>query len=133
MLSLPDVSGLQIIQALLIFFDALQTYIVVATIYDDDKNLLAALKSGTQGYILRDQSKETMVSYPQDIIRGITLLSFSIVRKVVQYFNAKGVFLQEISLIHREERVLKSIAKVFSFGEKASMLARTTNMVKGYV
>ncbi len=52
-LGLPDGSGLDLIRAL----SRQQTpcYIVVATIYDDDRNLFTALKAGARGYILKDQ------------------------------------------------------------------------------
>ena len=60
-LGLPDGSGLQIIHSLRVSADSRSTYIVVATIYDDDKNLFAALKAGAQGYILKDQDKDKIV------------------------------------------------------------------------
>lgn len=132
-LGLPDGSGLQIIHALRTSSDTRPTYIVVATIYDDDKNLFAALKSGAQGYILKDQDKEKIVSYLQGIMRGITPLSSGVAKKIVEHFNAKGDSRQEVSLAPREEDVLKSIAKGFSVGETASILGLTTNTVKGYV
>jgi DNA-binding NarL/FixJ family response regulator len=132
-LGLPDGSGLQIIQALRTSTHVQPTYIVVATIYDDDKNLFAALKSGAQGYILKDHDKEKIVSYLQGVMRGITPLSSSVAKKIVEHFNAKGDSRQEISLAPREEDVLKSIAKGFSVGETASILGLTSNTVKGYV
>ena len=132
-LGLPDGSGLQIIHALRTSEDSKPTYIVVATIYDDDKNLFAALKTGAQGYILKDQDKEKIVSYLQGVIRGITPLSAGVAKKIVDHFNAKGDSRQEINLAPREEDVLRSIAKGFSVGETASILGLTTNTVKGYV
>ncbi len=132
-LGLPDGSGLQVIHALRNSSQPEPTYIVVATIYDDDKNLFAALKTGAQGYILKDQDKDKIVSYLQGIMRGITPLSSGVAKKIVDHFNAKGDSRQEINLAPREEDVLKSIAKGFSVGETASILGLTTNTVKGYV
>jgi DNA-binding NarL/FixJ family response regulator len=91
-LGLPDGSGLQIIHALRTSTHVQPTYIVVATIYDDDKNLFAALKSGAQGYILKDHDKEKIVSYLQGVMRGITPLSSRVAKKKLVWHPVKKMY-----------------------------------------
>lgn len=132
-LGLPDGSGLEVIHSIRSSARGKSTYIVVATIYDDDKNLFTALKTGAQGYILKDQDREKVVSYLQGIPRGETPLSNSMARKIVEHFNAKADGRNEVNLAPREEDVLKFIAKGFSVSDTANILGLTANTVKGYV
>jgi DNA-binding NarL/FixJ family response regulator len=51
-LNLPDGSGVDFIVELL--SKQADCYVVVATIYDDDKHLFDSLKAGALGYLLKD-------------------------------------------------------------------------------
>jgi DNA-binding NarL/FixJ family response regulator len=128
-LGLPDGSGVELITAL----RGSATYIVVATIYDDDKSLFTALKSGARGYILKDQDKARVVSYLKGIQLGEAPLSNAVARRLIQHFNAKGDAREMVPLAPREEDVLKLIAKGFSVSDTARILGLTNNTVKGYV
>lgn len=130
-LGLPDGSGIELIKAL----SALPypSYIVVATIYDDDKNLFAALKSGAKGYILKDQDRERIVSYLKGIQKNRPPLSAASSARLISHFNSKGDALERSSLTPRETEVVCLIGKGYSVEDTAAMLKLSPDTIKGYI
>lgn len=130
-LGLPDGSGLDVIQAL--HSEQSDCYVVVATIYDDDRNLFTALKAGARGYILKDQDRERIVSYLQGIRKDQPPLSPASSQRLINHFNNKGDARREVKLTPREEEVLCLIAKGCSVDQSADLLNLSADTVKGYV
>lgn len=130
-LGLPDGSGLDLIKHLKATNPS--CHIVVATIYDDDKNLFTALRLGAKGYILKDQDKEKIVGYLQGIKRNEPALSAASSQRLIDHFNSKGSELAESRLTPRETEVTCLIAKGYSVEESSRMLGLSADTVKGYV
>lgn len=130
-LGLPDGSGMDVIRNLQ--SRPSPCYVVVATIYDDDKNLFAALKLGAKGYILKDQDRERIVSYLQGIKKNQPAISAAASQRLIDHFNNKGEALQSAALTPRETDVLCLIGKGFSVEDAAAMLSLAPDTVKGYV
>ncbi|MDX1490358.1 MAG: response regulator transcription factor [Pseudohongiellaceae bacterium] len=130
-LGLPDGSGIDLIKEL--GRGTQSCYVVVATIYDDDKNLFTALKSGAKGYILKDQDRERIVSYLQGIRKNKPALSAASSQRLIDHFNNQGEALNAVKLTPREEDVVCLIGKGYSVEEAASMLKLAPDTVKGYV
>lgn len=130
-LGLPDGSGMEVIRAL--HSAQAQCHVVVATIYDDDRNLFAALKSGAKGYILKDQDRGRIVSYLQGIKKDQPALSAASSQRLINHFNNKADALAQAKLTPREVEVLCMIGKGFSVEDAASMLHLSADTVKGYV
>ena len=132
-LGLPDGSGIQVISSLKQSTKNKHTYIVVATIYEDDKHLFTALKAGAKGYILKDQDRDKIVAYLLGIADGQAPVSDKVTQNIIRHFNAKGEAAESVNLAPREQDVLKLIAKGFSVADSANILGLTVNTVKGYV
>lgn len=130
-LGLPDGSGMEVIRAL--HLSQPQCYAVVATIYDDDHNLFAALKAGAKGYILKDQDRGRIVSYLLGIKKNQPALSAASSQRLINHFNNKATALSEAKLTQREVDVLVLIGKGYSVEESAGMLQLSADTVKGYV
>ena len=130
-LGLPDGSGLDLIKTLRATHPG--CHIVVATIYDDDKNLFTALRSGAQGYILKDQDKEKIVGYLQGIKKNEPAISAASSQRLIDHFNNKGSELAGSRLTPREIEVTCLIAKGYSVEESARILELSADTVKGYV
>lgn len=130
-LGLPDGSGMDVIRAL--NRQEHTCYVVVATIYDDDKNLFAALKAGARGYVLKDQDRDRIVGYLKGIKKNQPPISSASSQRLIDHFNNKGSALSEVSLTPREVDVLCLIGKGYSVELAASMLALSADTVKGYV
>lgn len=130
-LGLPDGSGLELIKVLCA--QNKDCYVIVATIYDDDANLLTALRSGARGYILKDQDLDKIVGYLQGIKAKQPALSAASSQRLIEHFNNKGTQLQQHQLTPRELDVTCLVAKGYSIDEAATMLALAPDTVKGYV
>ncbi|GJM14549.1 MAG: DNA-binding response regulator [Pseudohongiella sp.] len=130
-LGLPDGSGIDVIRALKNKDDS--CHIVVATIYDDDKNLFTALKSGAKGYILKDQDKDRIVGYLQGIKHNRPAISAASSARLIEHFNSRGDALEEANLTKREIDVICLIGKGYSVEESAGMLSLSPDTIKGYI
>jgi len=129
-LSLPDGSGTEIIQAITALSP--ETFIVVATIYDDDSHLFPALQAGARGYLLKEQSKDQISTLLKGIINDAPPLSPSISRRLLEHFNVPKSN-EEENLTAREKDVLILISKGIKLEDVANMLGITRNTTAGYV
>jgi len=129
-LSLPDGSGIEIIQAITALSP--ETFIVVATIYDDDSHLFPALQAGARGYLLKEQSKDQISVLLKGIINDAPPLSPSISRRLLEHFNVPKSN-EEENLTAREKDVLILISKGIKLEDVANMLGITRNTTAGYV
>lgn len=134
-LRLPDGDGLDFIKTLNLL--PRPCHIVVATIYDDDKNLFSALKSGAKGYILKDQDKDKIVGYLQGIKFDRPAISAASSKRLIDHFNVRGAELEsEVSkaqLTPRETEVTCLIAKGYSVDQTAALLKLSPDTIRGYV
>lgn len=81
-LNLPDGSGIDFIRELA--NTQSDCYTVVATIYDDDKHLFAALRAGAQGYLLKEERSSSLVEALRAIVKGQPPLSPAIARRILR-------------------------------------------------
>ena len=142
-INLPDGSGLDLIPQ--IISRNSETFIVVSTIYDDDKHVFRAMELGAHGYLLKEQKREKLVEALSGIPEGIPPLSPAIARRIMRHFQRasrhsehrasinEGAVIDEISLSPREKEVLTFIAKGYSRGEIGRLLGISDNTVAGYV
>lgn len=127
-LNLPDGSGIELIERLQ--RDAPDTYIVVATIYDDDDHLFPALRAGARGYILKEQRKEEISALLQGIVNGVPPLSPAISQRLISYFATQKVDNSPAAtLTEREHQVLTIIAAGCTLNEAAAQLGVSRNTV----
>jgi DNA-binding NarL/FixJ family response regulator len=129
-LSLPDGSGIEIIQA--ITATSPETFTVVATIFDDDNHLFPALQAGASGYLLKEQSKEQITELLRGIISDAPPLSPAISRRLLEHFNRPMISNDE-NLTSREKDVLILISKGIKLDDVATMLGITRNTTASYV
>ncbi|HKK56184.1 response regulator transcription factor [Marinobacter sp.] len=114
-ISLPDGSGTDLLRQ--VRASHANTYVVMATIYDDDEHLFAALKDGAQGFLLKDQPRERLVEQLRGISRGEPPLSPSIARRVLRHFRHVAPSLSctsQTGLTPREEEVLRLLANGYN-------------------
>lgn len=128
-LGLPDGSGLDLIRQ--IRERSVDTYIVVATIYDDDEHLVNALRQGANGYLLKDEHRDRLVEHLQGIPSSRAPISDRALNRIIGQINKPAEEL--IPLTSREEEVLQLVAKGYNVSESAEMLGLSANTVKSYL
>ena len=130
-MGLPDGSGLDLIP--LIRRSNPDALVIVATIYDDDQHLLAALRQGANGYLLKDDPPEELLGYLQSVVAGRPAVSSRSLNQMLDHLNEEGLRDAEVSLTQREEEVLRVIAKGYNVAETAELFDLSVNTVKGYL
>lgn len=132
-ISLPDGDGTTLLKQ--IRASCATTYAVMATIYDDDEHIFAALKDGAQGFVLKDQPRARLVEQIQGIVRGEPPLSPSIARRVLRHFRCVAPSLPgsaNTSLTAREKEVLRLLANGYNRCDIALALAISGNTVAAH-
>jgi DNA-binding NarL/FixJ family response regulator len=114
-ISLPDGDGTGLLRQ--IRASCADTFVVMATIYDDDEHLFAALREGAQGFLLKDQPKEYVVEKLKGIAQGEPPLSPRIARRVLRHFSciaSPSGDSGQVGLTAREEEVLRLLANGYN-------------------
>lgn len=130
---LPDGLGVDVIREIL--KHSPQTYCVIATIFDDDKRILEALKAGAKGYLLKEQSELKLIASLQGILRGDPPLSPVVARKLIRHFQIppepEKVGYETLST--REIEILTLVAKGLNRGEIAEKLLISSHTVSSHI
>jgi len=137
-LGLPDGSGIGFIRDLT--RRQPKALAVVATIHDDDANLLNAIAAGACGYLLKDQEASAIAAQLRRIDDGEPPLSPSIARRMMDHFakharpQPAGTPLpDEAALTPRELEVLALLGRGSRVAEAAKRLGLTDQTVATYV
>lgn len=135
-LGLPDGSGIGFIRDLTARLPSAKA--VVATIHDDDANLLNAIAAGACGYLLKDQEAGALAAQLRRIDDGEPPLSPSIARRMMDHFAkhaqpAQAAGAEEAALTPRELEVLALLGRGSRVAEAAKRLGLTEQTVATYV
>ena len=110
-LSMPDVDGLAALPSLK--EAAPNAEVVVLTSSEDEDNLLAAIRGGASGYLLKTEPPDRIVGFLHAVARGEAALSGSAARRLLDQVRAGG---------HRDFGVPQAIAEVLSARELEVLL-----------
>lgn len=130
-LSLPDGNGMDLIKYLHEHFP--ENYIVVTTIFDDDRHLFNALRAGASGYLLKDQPRHSMVESLSGIMSGKPPLSPAIARRMLRHFQQESSGTNETPLSERESEVLTLLAKGMGRNDIADLLDVSVNTAASHI
>lgn len=130
-LGLPDGSGIQLIEVLGRVEPA--PLCVVASVFDDDGHLFAALRAGAQGYLLKDAAINAVAEALRGMAEGRPPLSPSIARRLLAHFRPPPSAAPASPLTARETDVLRAIAKGYTVQQAAALLAISPHTVAGYL
>lgn len=110
--------------------------IIMLTVSDDDSDLFGAIKSGAQGYLLKNTSSDVLVRQLLGVMNGESPLSGLIATKILAEFNPGSALKETIeaeSLTEREKEVLGLIGQGHTNKEIAAQLSIVESTVKKHV
>ncbi len=110
-LTMPEVDGLTALPK--VREAAPETAVVVLTAAEDDTNLLAAIRLGAAGYLLKNEPPERIVEFLQGVARGEAALSGAVARRLLEQVREGG---------HQHGVVPESIAERLSARELEVLL-----------
>jgi DNA-binding NarL/FixJ family response regulator len=118
-LGMPLMNGLEAAQE--IARGSGRTKVVLLTRHDDDQYVLAALRFGVRGYVLKSQAVYDLIQAIKQVFRGEFYLSPGVSRVVVDAFLSKTDVPEE-RLTVRERQVVKLVGEGKTTKEAAAFL-----------
>lgn len=130
-LNLPDGKGLQLLPE--IRAHSGHAVCVVATVSGDDASIVSALAAGAEGYLLKEQASDVLVSQLRQISMGIPALSPVVAQRLIEHFRNTGPTRSDAALTSRESDVLALIGRGMRNAEVADELNISATTVAGYI
>jgi DNA-binding NarL/FixJ family response regulator len=132
---MPGMSGLDVLNALA-QKNALPPTIILTT-FDDDQLVLAGLKAGARGYLLKDVSLEQLVEAVKTVAGGGSLVAPVVTQRLLtgleRMQNDFTSLDQPDPLTERETEILRLMASGYSNKEIANSLSVAEGTVKNHV
>jgi DNA-binding NarL/FixJ family response regulator len=132
---MPGKTGLDVLQALG-GRDALPPTIILTT-FDDDSQVLAGIKAGARGYLLKDVSLEQLVGAIETVARGGSLVQPVVTQRLLagleRMQNDFASLDRPDPLTERETEILRLMAGGYSNKEIANSLKVAEGTVKNHV
>jgi DNA-binding NarL/FixJ family response regulator len=107
-ITMPDGDGLWVCDQLRAA--GLGVRVLILTMSDDDENVLAALRAGAYGYMLKGAGPDELVAAVHAVARGEALFGAGIAARMLQHFGHSAVASPFPQLTERETEVLGLLA-----------------------
>lgn len=130
-IGLPSKDGIKLTEELKIKFTKLE--VLICTVFHDTDKIIAALKAGASGYVLKDISKDELIQAIQTIYRGESAIDTQIARKIISQFQPTKKDESIEALTEREEEILKYVAKGYRNKEIAEIFFISVNTVRTHI
>ncbi len=132
-LGLPDGTGLTLIAELRASQPAVRSLVI--SVLADEASVVAAIRAGASGYLLKDDMPEDLSRFLRSVVAGEAFLSPAIASYVIRLLQPAPIPLPgpEEALSPREQAVLSLIAKGSSYAEVAARLNISVNTVGTYI
>ena len=133
--SMPVMDGLEATRRIKEEFPYVK--IVILTVLEGERSLFTAVKSGAQGYLLKNIEPQALFGTLRGVVRGEAPVSRSMAAQLLSEFARQARHpapaIPASGLTARETEVLEQVAKGRSNKEIAAALAITENTVKNHL
>ena len=130
-INMPGMNGLEATRAIKAAHPEMK--VIVLTVSDDEQHLFEAIKSGAEGYLLKNLREEEFADLVNRIGRGEPVMSPGLAKKLLQEFarlrQDKGRSEIETLLTDRERDVLEHVARGATNKEIGAALYISENTV----
>ena len=136
-LNMPKVTGIEATQRIL--EASPDTAILMLTMFEDDKSILAAMRAGAHGYVLKGADGAETLRAIHAVANGEAIFSPTITQRLTEYFAAPGRDHKTTAdqafpnLTEREYEILSLVAEGYTNNAIASRLYLSPKTVRNYV
>lgn len=136
-IGLPGISGIEVTRRLKEQFPDLE--ILIQTVFEDTASIVAAIKAGASGYILKASSRDEIIRAVMEVRKGESFLSGKIARKILQEFKnretgaAGETAHTDYALTAREEEILRELIRGTSYKQIADHLDISIHTVNNHI
>lgn len=115
-----------------------QIKIIMLTVFDNDENIFNAIKSGADGYLLKEVNPQLLYDGIKETLNGGAAMNPSIALKTLKLLRnpidiENPVDKEEISLTQREVEVLEQLSKGLSYTAIADNLFLSPSTVRKHI
>ncbi|HLF29985.1 MAG TPA: response regulator transcription factor [Xanthomonadales bacterium] len=132
---MPEMSGLEVLLALSAAGTLPPT--IILTTFDDDELVLAGIKAGARGYLLKDVSLDELVNAIKTVAQGGSIVKPAVTQRLLKGLeNLKTDFYsldRPDPLTERETEILRLMAGGYSNKEIANSLGVAEGTIKNHV
>ena len=130
-----DMPGLNGIQALKIIRQHYtEVKVLMLTVFDDNKNIFEALKSGANGYILKKTQPAKLLEYITDAYNGGAPMTASVATQVLNMFSKLENYTDnQYNLTDREKEVLQFLVNGYSYKMIAADMYISIDTVRSHI
>jgi len=108
--------------------------VLMLTVFDDNKNVFDAIKSGANGYILKKTQPSKLIEYIQEASTGGAPMTSSIATQVLKMFSETHSRISEdYDLSSREKEVLQHLVNGFSYKMIAAEMFISVDTVRSHI
>ena len=128
-LNMKDMSGIDVLKV--IKAADLDSRVIMLTVSDQQEDLVAALRAGADGYLLKDMEPEDLVAHLKEAARGQMVLSPALAGLLAHALRQerKPKTVDEAGLTEQERKIIERIAA----GKSNKLIARELNITEGTV
>lgn len=108
-------------------------HILILTAHDDLENILAMLKAGAEGYLLKDEDPSFIADGIRSMMEGKIWLSKSVEGRIIQYTIQQERIAEESELSGREYEVLELLAHGLGNPEIAERLFIAEGTIRNHI
>jgi two-component system nitrate/nitrite response regulator NarL len=130
-LNMPGIGGVEAMQAILA--ECPEAHVVMLTVSEDAEDLMAALRSGALGYLLKNIDSDFLVDSIRRAAAGDSVLSPEMSTKLLREIRSGAPAAAQPPLSPREREILACLARGSSNKEIARSLAVAESTVKIHV
>lgn len=130
-----DMPGINGIEALKIIRQHYQDVkVLMLTVFDDNKNIFEALKSGANGYILKKTQPAKLLEYIADAYHGGAPMTASVATQVLNMFSKLDSYTDnQYNLTDREKEVLQFLVNGYSYKMIAADMYISIDTVRSHI
>ncbi len=130
-LGLPGIDGIEVTKRLRAELPS--TEVLIFTIFDDEEKVLAAIRAGASGYLLKGMEAPRIVQAIQEVNKGGSVVQPQLARRLLRHFQRQPRPENTTSLSPRESEILVLISKGLSNPQVAETLGVSRATVRTHL
>jgi DNA-binding NarL/FixJ family response regulator len=131
-IDMPGVNGIEGLKLIRQFNQKVK--ILMLTVFDDNRNVFEAIKSGANGYILKKTPPGRLLEYIEDAATGGAPMTASIATQVLKMFSdLHSTGREDYNLSDREKQVLNLLVNGYSYKMIASEMYIAIDTVRSHI
>ena len=107
--------------------------VLIFTIFDEEEKVLAAIRAGASGYLLKGAKSDKIVEAIDEVHRGGSVIQPNLARRLLKHFGREAEQEPQIQLTPREKEILQILAKGMSNREVADILSLSRSTVRTHL